>query len=190
MISSLHLVFFLIALALLFDIFNGFHDAANSIATVVTTRVLSPVQAVVWASFFNFVAAFVLGTGVAKTVSDKLIDPHVVDMCHRPLRLWGRQFVAILCPDTRKSQRHPCRYLHAGHNRQIRRHHPNPEPDLDSELTSSPSRRGALGLPTSCPQLSSRCSCGELPAGRLAGTGNPCQALPPVSRAHRSAPPP
>jgi inorganic phosphate transporter, PiT family len=80
MISSLHLVFFLIALALLFDIFNGFHDAANSIATVVTTRVLSPVQAVVWASFFNFVAAFVFGTGVAKTVSDKLIDPHVVDM--------------------------------------------------------------------------------------------------------------
>jgi inorganic phosphate transporter, PiT family len=80
MISGLHLVLFLVALALVFDIFNGFHDAANSIATVVTTRVLSPVQAVFWAAFFNFVAAFVFGTGVAKTVSDKLIDPKVVDM--------------------------------------------------------------------------------------------------------------
>src|ERR1700689_4034699 len=80
MISSLHLVFFLVALALVFDIFNGFHDAANFIATVVTTRVLSPIQAVCWAAFFNFAAAFVFGTGVAKTVSDKLIDPKVVDM--------------------------------------------------------------------------------------------------------------
>src|ERR1700685_868858 len=80
MISSLHMVFFLIGLALIFDIFNGFHDAANSVATVVATRVLSPVQAVFWAAFFNFVAAFVFGTGVAKTISDKLIDPKIVDM--------------------------------------------------------------------------------------------------------------
>jgi inorganic phosphate transporter, PiT family len=65
MISTLHMVFFLIALALLFDVFNGFHDAANSVATVVTTRVLTPVQAVFWAAFFNFVAAFIFGTGVA-----------------------------------------------------------------------------------------------------------------------------
>jgi inorganic phosphate transporter, PiT family len=80
MISTLHMVFFLIALALIFDVFNGFHDAANSVATVVTTRVLTPVQAVFWAAFFNFVAAFVFGTGVAKTISDKLIDPKVVDL--------------------------------------------------------------------------------------------------------------
>jgi inorganic phosphate transporter, PiT family len=80
MISALHLVFVLIGLALVFDIFNGFHDAANSVATVVTTRVLTPAQAVVWAAFFNFVAAFVFGTGVAKTISDKLIDPKAVDM--------------------------------------------------------------------------------------------------------------
>jgi inorganic phosphate transporter, PiT family len=80
MISTLHMVFFLIALALLFDVFNGFHDAANSVATVVTTRVLTPIQAVFWAAFFNFVAAFVFGTGVAKTISDKLIDPSVVDL--------------------------------------------------------------------------------------------------------------
>src|ERR1035438_1805623 len=92
MISSLHLVFFLVALALVFDIFNGFHDAANSIATVVTTRVLSPIQAVVWAAFFNFVAAFVFGTGVAKTVSDKLIDPKVVDM----YVIFGGLFGAII----------------------------------------------------------------------------------------------
>jgi inorganic phosphate transporter, PiT family len=80
MISPLHMVFFLIGLALIFDVFNGFHDAANSVATVVTTRVLTPVQAVFWAAFFNFVAAFIFGTGVAKTISDKLIDPHVVDL--------------------------------------------------------------------------------------------------------------
>jgi len=73
------MVFFLIALALIFDIFNGFHDAANSVATVVITHVLSPVQAVFWAAFFNFVAAFVFGTGVAQTISNKLIDPKIVD---------------------------------------------------------------------------------------------------------------
>ena len=56
----------IIALALVFDFINGFHDAANSIATVVSTRVLSPKLAVAWAAFFNFVAAFVLGTAVAK----------------------------------------------------------------------------------------------------------------------------
>ena len=80
MVSPLHMVFFLIGLAFIFDVFNGFHDAANSVATVVTTRVLSPIQAVFWAAFFNFVAAFLFGTGVAKTISDKLIDPKVVDL--------------------------------------------------------------------------------------------------------------
>src|ERR1700688_1017861 len=59
--------------ALTFDFFNGFHDAANSIATVVSTRVLSPKLAVVWAAFFNFVAAFLLGTAVAKTIGSGMI---------------------------------------------------------------------------------------------------------------------
>jgi len=59
---------FIIFVALTFDFLNGFHDAANSIATVVSTRVLSPQKAVLWAAFFNFVAAFVLGTHVAKTI--------------------------------------------------------------------------------------------------------------------------
>lgn len=76
----LYFVFFLIAAALVFDFFNGFHDAANSVATVVTTRVLTPVQAVFWAAFFNFVAAFFFGTGVAQTISHKLIDPKAVDV--------------------------------------------------------------------------------------------------------------
>lgn len=62
------LVVLVIAVALTFDFINGFHDAANSIATVVSTRVLSPGQAVVWAAFFNFVAAFTFGTAVAETV--------------------------------------------------------------------------------------------------------------------------
>ncbi len=64
----------LIAVALVFDYINGFHDAANSIATVVSTRVLSPGQAVVWAAFFNFVAAFTFGTAVAKTLGSGMID--------------------------------------------------------------------------------------------------------------------
>jgi PiT family inorganic phosphate transporter len=76
----LYFVFLLVAVALVFDFFNGFHDAANSVATVVTTRVLSPLQAVLWAAFFNFVAAFLFGTGVASTISNKLIDPKVVDV--------------------------------------------------------------------------------------------------------------
>ena len=64
----------LIALALVFDFINGFHDSANSIATVVSTRVLSPVRAVAFAAFFNFVAAFTFGTAVAKTVGSGMID--------------------------------------------------------------------------------------------------------------------
>ena len=79
MTSSLALVLFLVVLALAFDFLNGFHDAANSVATVVTTRVLSPPAAVFWAALFNFVAAFCFGTGVAKTVSEKLIDPRAVN---------------------------------------------------------------------------------------------------------------
>ncbi len=68
----------IIVVALGFDFLNGFHDAANSIATVVSTRVLSPQKAVVWAAFFNFVAAFVLGTHVAKTLGSGMIDLTVV----------------------------------------------------------------------------------------------------------------
>ncbi len=68
----------IILVALTFDFLNGFHDAANSIATVVSTRVLSPQQAVLWAAFFNFVAAFVLGTAVAKTIGKGMINLDVV----------------------------------------------------------------------------------------------------------------
>src|SRR5437764_691760 len=68
----------LIAVALAFDFINGFHDAANSIATVVSTRVLSPGQAVVWAAFFNFVAAFGFGTAVANTVGKGMVDLSIV----------------------------------------------------------------------------------------------------------------
>jgi inorganic phosphate transporter, PiT family len=71
---------FIIFIALVFDFLNGFHDAANSIATIVSTRVLTPAQAVVWAAFFNFIAAFVFGTGVAETIGKGLIQPSVVDV--------------------------------------------------------------------------------------------------------------
>src|ERR671919_2526202 len=76
--SNLLTVIALIAVALAFDYINGFHDAANSIATVVSTRVLSPGQAVIWAAFFNFVAAFVFGTAVAKTVGSGMVDINIV----------------------------------------------------------------------------------------------------------------
>ena len=68
----------LIAIALVFDFINGFHDAANSIATIVATRVLTPGQAVLWAAAFNFLAAFGFGTAVAKTVGSGMIDLNVV----------------------------------------------------------------------------------------------------------------
>ncbi|HSN54625.1 MAG TPA: inorganic phosphate transporter [Candidatus Sulfomarinibacteraceae bacterium] len=71
-------VIFLVALALLFDFLNGMNDAANSIATVVSTRVLSPRLAVVWAAFFNFVAAFLFGVSVAATVGKGVVDPSVI----------------------------------------------------------------------------------------------------------------
>src|SRR5215472_16732334 len=64
--------------ALIFDFLNGFHDAANSIATVVSTRVLSPRLAVVWAAVFNFLAAFLLGTAVAKTIGKGMIQLDIV----------------------------------------------------------------------------------------------------------------
>jgi len=70
----------LIAVALIFDFINGFHDAANSIATVVSTRVLSPGKAVIWAAFFNFVAAFGFGTAVAQTVGSGMVDLAVVTL--------------------------------------------------------------------------------------------------------------
>lgn len=72
-------VIFIIVLALAFDFVNGFHDAANSIATVVSTRVLTPLQGVVWAAFFNFIAAFTFGTAVAHTIGGELIDLSRVD---------------------------------------------------------------------------------------------------------------
>src|SRR5829696_10514587 len=65
-------------IALVFDFINGFHDAANSIATVVSTRVLTPGQAVVWAATFNFLAAFTFGTAVASTIGKGMIDISVV----------------------------------------------------------------------------------------------------------------
>ncbi|MEK7755491.1 MAG: inorganic phosphate transporter [Acidobacteriota bacterium] len=79
MSALLLLVIVIITVALVFDFINGFHDAANSVATIVATRVLSPFQAVVWAAFWNFISAFSFGTGVAKTVGSGLVDLRYVD---------------------------------------------------------------------------------------------------------------
>lgn len=73
-------VILVILLALAFDYSNGFHDSANSIATVVATRVLRPGQAVLWAAFFNFIAAFTFAPSVAKTIGKGIVNPSIVDV--------------------------------------------------------------------------------------------------------------
>ena len=73
MSGTMIFIIVIIAIALIFDFTNGMHDAANSVATIVSTRVLSPKQAVVWAAFFNFAAFFIFGTTVAKTIGNGMI---------------------------------------------------------------------------------------------------------------------
>ena len=79
MLESMGFVFLLVFIALVFDFINGFHDSANSISTVVSTRVLSPKFAVLWAAFFNFAAAFLIGTEVAYTIGKGIIHLDAVD---------------------------------------------------------------------------------------------------------------
>src|SRR5437667_7679280 len=76
---AFEMIVFLVIVALAFDFMNGFHDAANAIATVVSTRVLRPHWAVAWAAFFNFLAYFIFGVAVAATVGKGIIAPQVVD---------------------------------------------------------------------------------------------------------------
>jgi len=76
--TSLYFIVPIIVIALIFDFTNGMHDAANSISTVVSTRVLSPRQAVVWAAFFNFIAFLIFHTGVAETIGSGLVDIEIV----------------------------------------------------------------------------------------------------------------
>ena len=75
----MEIVVLIIVLALVFDFYNGMNDAANSIATVVSTRVLTPFQAVAWAAFFNFVAAFAFGVSVATMIGKGIVDVNIVD---------------------------------------------------------------------------------------------------------------
>ena len=79
MLESMGFVIFLVIVALVFDFLNGFHDSANSISTVVSTRVLSPKYAVIWAAFFNFAAVFFVGTAVAHTIGKGIIHIDIVD---------------------------------------------------------------------------------------------------------------
>ena len=77
--TALWVVILLVALGLVFDFMNGFHDAANSIATVVSTGVLRPAQAIIFAAFFNFLALFIFHLSVAATVGKGIVQPGVVD---------------------------------------------------------------------------------------------------------------
>ena len=79
----MELLVIIIILSLIFDYINGFHDAANSIATIVSTKVLTPFQAVIWAAFFNFVAFFIAkyiigGFGIANTVSKTVVEQYII----------------------------------------------------------------------------------------------------------------
>src|SRR6476620_6723667 len=78
-VLTLPLLIALVGVALAFDFLNGLHDAANSIATIVSTRVLRPQYAVLWAAFFNFIAFLVFGLNVANTIGTGIIEPHIVD---------------------------------------------------------------------------------------------------------------
>ena len=77
--TSFSLLLFVISLTLAFEFSNGWHDAANSIATIVSTRVLTPFRAVLWAAFWNFIAAFVFGTAVAKTIGSGMVRIELVN---------------------------------------------------------------------------------------------------------------
>ncbi len=87
---SLPLLIGLIAVALAFDFLNGLHDAANSIATIVSTRVLRPQYAVAWAAFFNFIAFLFFGLHVANTLGTGIIDAAAIDAARRVRRADGR----------------------------------------------------------------------------------------------------
>ena len=100
----------LIAVALLFDFLNGLHDAANSIATIVSTRVLRPQYAVLWAAFFNFVAFGVFGLNVAHTIGTGIIDPSVIDAAGDLRRADGRD---RLEPDHLGAREFPSSSSHA-----------------------------------------------------------------------------
>jgi inorganic phosphate transporter, PiT family len=78
-VNAFHLLLAIVVLTLTFEFSNGWHDAANSIATVVSTRVLTPFRAVLWAAFWNFVAAFIFGTAVAKTIGTGLVHIEMID---------------------------------------------------------------------------------------------------------------
>jgi len=79
MVDSFSFVVFLVIIALVFDFLNGFHDSANAISTIVSTRVLSPKYAVLWAAFFDFAAIFFIGVPVAKTIGTGIIHPDIID---------------------------------------------------------------------------------------------------------------
>ncbi len=93
----LTLVIIIIIIALAFDFLNGMNDAANSIATIVSTKVLSPFAAVVWAAFFNFMAAFVFGHHVAETIGKGIVEPDIVDAYFLLATLLGSIIWVYIC---------------------------------------------------------------------------------------------
>ena len=103
----------IVLIAFIFDFSNGFHDSANSIATIVGTRVLSPLPAVIWAAFFNFVAVFTVGTAVAKAIGSGMIDRRIVN----PNVILAALLGAIIWNIDHVVLRHPVELVARAHRR-------------------------------------------------------------------------
>ena len=201
--TGLILVLITVFVALTFDFINGFHDAANSIATVVSTRVLSPKIAVIWAAFFNFVAAFLLGTAVAKTIGKGMIQLDIVTQyvvlagLARRDRLGSAHLVVgtahLVLPRTDRRlcrRRHGSRHHHSRLATRLRRHHPR-RLDQDAHLHRRRAchgigarlhlhGRGLLDLPQQARPSrstpgSANCNCFPPPPTSLGHGGNDAQ---------------
>ncbi|MEW6013487.1 MAG: inorganic phosphate transporter, partial [Elusimicrobiota bacterium] len=95
--NNLIIVSIIIFIALVFDFYNGANDAANSISTIVATKVLKPFHAVLWAAFFNFISFLILGTAVAKTIGKGIIDINIVDNTLIASAMIGASLWTMIC---------------------------------------------------------------------------------------------
>ncbi|MBP7795438.1 MAG: inorganic phosphate transporter [Elusimicrobiales bacterium] len=98
--NNLLAIIAIILIALVFDFYNGANDAANSISTIVATKVLKPIPAVIWAAFFNFISFFIVGTAVATTIGSGIIEPNIVDNSLIAASLTGGALWTIICTHT------------------------------------------------------------------------------------------
>src|SRR5229473_1025585 len=139
--TSFSLLFIVIFLTLTFEFSNGWHDAANSIATVVSTRVLTPFRAVAWAAFWNFIAAFVFGTAVASTIGKGMIRIELIPRSHWRLRRRRRRTLRVQGAHPRWLDQASHLHLPLAGRGHDSRHHLDPHHQLDCAPSASPESR-------------------------------------------------